>query len=200
MIKYRLTSTLKSLLVVAISAGLIGGATALPAQANQSDVGMTVSDESPALSAIDTSILTPENINTTIKDLRKADIPAVENPDGSTTFTLPEGLELTLSTSEIKNVKGKKIANPALGGGTESGGVYITLNATDQEALLNGSSVLVTAALCAIPAVGWISCGVIGAAVAIAWTYLNAHGICSNKRTLRIGADWNGNIRYSRCQ
>lgn len=74
-----------------------------------------------------------------------------------------------------------------IGGG---GGVtkpYISFNQTDQKAIMAGSGALMTAAICAVPAVGWVACGVAGALVAVAFVYLKDRGICpKSKGNLRV--------------
>lgn len=60
----------------------------------------------------------------------------------------------------------------------------IGFNTVDQQALASGGAAVVTAAICAIPAVGWVACASIGVVVGVATTYVLANGICSRERIL----------------
>lgn len=69
-------------------------------------------------------------------------------------------------------------ANARLGAGSDSAGVYVLLNNFDQNLIISGAGAAVTAALCAIPAIGWVSCAAITAAIVVAATWLAVHGTC----------------------
>lgn len=62
--------------------------------------------------------------------------------------------------------------------------VAIGFNTLEQQMLASGSTTLLVAAICAVPAVGWVACAIVGVVVAVATTYVTRNGVCSNKRTL----------------
>lgn len=114
-----------------------------------------------------------------------------------TTYNLGRGVEISILDEAV--VKDRIANSPQLSGGTWSGGFYVKFNNTDQQALVNGGAFLLGAAICAIPAVGWVACAVVGAIIAIATTYVNARGICTKNRQLRINMDWAGNMQRAYC-
>lgn len=57
---------------------------------------------------------------------------------------------------------------PKLGVGSDSRGAFLILNKFDQDLLTSGAIAVLTAAACALPAIGWVSCGVITVALAVA--------------------------------
>lgn len=74
-----------------------------------------------------------------------------------------------------------------IGGGGGASKPYISFSQTDQKAIMAGSGAMLTAAICAVPAVGWVACGVAGALVAAAFVYLKDRGVCpKSKKNLRI--------------
>ncbi|MGO3884703.1 MAG: hypothetical protein ACTJHU_00265, partial [Mycetocola sp.] len=72
----------------------------------------------------------------------------------------------------------KEAIQPRLGGGSDKHGPYFLLNSFDQAMLQGGYTTAFGAALCAIPAVGTIACGVIIAAGVAAAAWLNANKSC----------------------
>jgi hypothetical protein len=117
-------------------------------------------------------------------ELESSSLPRTVTVSGGTrtfTYTLPTGSALVLSEPSEKTS-----VTPMLGvGGCGWFNVCIYLNRVDQGALATGGAILLTAALCAIPAVGWIGCAAIGAAIAVGAYYIAAYGFCS--RNLQIG-------------
>lgn len=75
---------------------------------------------------------------------------------------------------------------PMLGGGSNSHGVYISFNQYDQSVLIGGSYGLINAALCAIPAIGWVGCAAITAALVFVASYVSTHGACSGNKVMRV--------------
>lgn len=63
--------------------------------------------------------------------------------------------------------------------------VCIFLNRTDQGALAAGGAAFLAIAICAIPAIGWIGCAAVAAALTIAAFYIATNGLCA--RTLQVG-------------
>lgn len=203
---------LRSTLVGFIALAMLLFTAGLPA--NASFASNPATQAAPAAAEVDPGVaayqkalesdikLTPENIRQAMTELDAAEIPAESNADGSKSYEVSDGITVTLGSGPIpKNditAKGDVMV-PMIGGGMEGNGFYITLNPTDQAALTNGSAAAIGAALCAIPAVGWAACGVIAVVLAIATTYVNAHGLCSNKRSLKLNADWAGNVNNTRC-
>lgn len=64
--------------------------------------------------------------------------------------------------------------------------VFVYLSRADQQALASGGTSALNVALCAIPAVGWVSCGAITAAVQGAAEYLKAHGLCQKNFLMKL--------------
>ncbi|TQO18880.1 hypothetical protein FB472_0408 [Rhodoglobus vestalii] len=69
------------------------------------------------------------------------------------------------------------VITPSLGAGSDARGPYILLNNFDQQVLVGGGSAAITAALCAIPAIGWISCTVITAVIVVAAAWITTYGV-----------------------
>jgi hypothetical protein len=117
-------------------------------------------------------------------ELEASSLPRTVTVSGGTrtyTYTLPSGSALVLSEPSKK----ADLA-PMLGvGGCGWFNVCIYLNRVDQGALATGGAILLTAAICAIPAVGWLSCAAIAAAIAVGAYYIAAYGFCP--RYLQIG-------------
>jgi hypothetical protein len=67
-------------------------------------------------------------------------------------------------------------------------GVCVDLDRTDQGALTNGGAAALGVAICFIPAVGQVACVLVGAALAVAATYVSTNGICPNKLRVTIVA------------
>lgn len=124
----------------------------------------------------------PVDLDAVRTDLLQSTLPRVEHKVGDqsvTTFTLRPGT--TISVGDDSLDRGAR-----LGAGND-GLLYIQLNRTDQQALVNGSAAALGVALCAIPAVGWVACAGIAAALGVATVYVNAHGLCpTSKPQLRL--------------
>jgi hypothetical protein len=137
--------------------------------------------------------VTGEQIAEAFAELSASDLPremTVSRTETLTTFDL-EGTAVTFSKANRRGAS----ETPDLNGGYDKYGMYISFNSTDQEALVNGGAVALGVAICAIPGVGWIACGVVAVIIAIATTYINAHGICPDGKTLRSYPGRN----YARC-
>jgi hypothetical protein len=70
------------------------------------------------------------------------------------------------------------VITPSLGAGSDARGPYILLNNFDQQVLFGGGGAAITAALCVIPAIGWVSCGVITAVIVVAAVWITTYGVC----------------------
>lgn len=70
------------------------------------------------------------------------------------------------------------LIQPMLGAGSDSRGAYILLNNYDQNMLIGGYTTAIAVALCAIPAIGWVSCAVITAATVAAASWLAVNNTC----------------------
>jgi hypothetical protein len=57
-------------------------------------------------------------------------------------------------------------------------------NNLEQQMLASGGATVVAAAICALPAIGWLACTIVGVVVAVATTYVTRYGVCSRGRTL----------------
>lgn len=74
-----------------------------------------------------------------------------------------------------------------LGGGSDSRGWYVSFNRFDQQQLLGVGGGALALAICAIPAVGWLACGVAAILVGVATSYVIEYGRCPTSRpSLRV--------------
>lgn len=125
------------------------------------------------------AILSNSQIGSMRAHLTSSELPRVNAVAGGEqleTFILPSGSTI-----------GVPVATSRLSSGVSGSTIFIKLNKTDQQALLNGGAVALGAALCNIPAIGWVACAAIGSALAIGMTYVRAHGICKgSKPNLRV--------------
>lgn len=141
----------------------------------------------------------PQAILAGLMDLEDSEIPKAAATGGTMygyTYSLPEGIELTLpSADEFRRAllveTGSWTVAPK---GTQTADVTVRLSGSrvaigfsqrDQVILKSAAaSTILTAAVCAIPGVGWAACAVVGFAVSVAASYVIRKGICSNGRTL----------------
>lgn len=178
---------LAATLTVAIAAlGFSAPAMAAPSPAPAESITM------PDGSTFDSSTLTEEDWNTAVDELIASDAPRTTEETFSETLytfeipvesaTAPDGtFEFTVAVPK------DDVVTPRLGGGSDSYGPYILLNEFDQNLLIGGGGAAITAGLCAIPAIGWISCAAITAAVVVAATWLSVNGTCPQNFKAYIG-------------
>lgn len=168
-----------ALLAAFIMAVAMVGAAGPATAASQQENSITMPDGS----TVDASALTEEDWNKAVDELIASDIPrTVEDTHSETVYTfhvpvddpsVPGGVfDFTVAAQK------DGVFTPQIGGGSDSIGAYILLNSFDQNLILSGASSVVTAALCAIPAIGWVSCAAITAAVTVAATWIGVHGLC----------------------
>lgn len=159
-------------------------------------LGVNVSNASPApspntgvskfsaieLADLSSASLSPETIAQGIEELKSA-LPNTEVVDSNgtkTTFTLPNGSEMTLVSPTTPEVQ------PRLGGGSDNHGPYISLNPFDQDAVIAGGGWALGLAICAIPVVGVAGCAVTGATLAAAGLYLSYNAKCNGELRVPI--------------
>lgn len=133
-------------------------------------------------------------------DLKAAGFPVrVETVNGVQleTFTLTDGTEFSFTVDETLMGTGGKMASPQLGGGWNDTGLYISLNALDQQAIIAGGGAAIATAICFIPAVGIPACIAASAVVAAATVYLANAGLCANGDELFVYVNLLG---YPECQ
>ncbi|WP_206448324.1 hypothetical protein [Agrococcus sp. KRD186] len=125
----------------------------------------------------------PEEWDQAIAELLASDVPrTVES--GITgqeyTFHVPVSDPLVPSGSFdlVVFVPSDELVQPTIGGGWDNGGPYILLNNFDQQLIVGGGGAALTAALCAIPGLGTVSCIAIIAAVVAAGTWIANYGTC----------------------
>ncbi|MGR6740839.1 hypothetical protein ACU6RU_02230 [Microbacterium sp. F1-18] len=58
--------------------------------------------------------------------------------------------------------------------------IIVDLSRADQQALASGGLGALNVALCAIPGIGWVSCGFITGAIQSAGEYIKNNGLCQN--------------------
>lgn len=176
----------KALTVLTASVAVVAGTlVASPAYADEpastATLGTSASVTAPAE-------LSPELVSQARDELVQAKVPverSIVGTEMSETFTLEDGTQLRFSSSVISS---------RLGGGVHSKyGIYVEFNKLDQQALIAGGGVALGAAICAIPAVGWAACAVVGTIIAIATTYIAANGLCGGNRQLRVYMQLLGN-------
>lgn len=113
-----------------------------------------------------------------LSELEDSSLPRTTVDEGDvlvTTYTISEDFDFTIEQPEMA---------PMLSGGRGTYGIYIQFNALDQDLILNGSGLLLAAAICAIPAVGAVLCTVVGAVISTALIFFRHNGTCP--RSLRI--------------
>lgn len=118
----------------------------------------------------------------------------VDIPEGSIDGYTEDTYQMTLPTADaVQAAVDAKQAEVQAGNdriGTRVSvrvnGQYLAIgfNTLEQQMLASGSSTLLAAAICAVPAVGWVACAVVGVVVAVGTTYVTRNGVCSNGRTL----------------
>lgn len=132
--------------------------------------------------------ISPELIEQAFSELLSSDLPRAvtgEGEDAVTTFDLPEGLSLTFGTGVVAGEDDE--FTTYIGGGSDSRGLYVTLNQFDQGLVISGSGFALGAAICAIPGVGAVACLVVGVILTVATAALAANGgTCSSNRQLKI--------------
>lgn len=132
-------------------------------------------------------VVTFDEYRALIDDLTASDVPrTTATVDGRTvhTFTIesPATGTFELSMVDVKSeeefVGDEGTMHPNLGGGWDSSGPYVSFNQVDQDALIAGTAGALVLAICLIPAVGTLACGVAGILVTVAGIYLVAYGKC----------------------
>lgn len=139
--------------------------------------------------------ITFDDYRTLVDDLKTSDLPRSEAVvDGQTVLTFiidsPELGEFEMKVVDLQNedefAPGDGMVQPQIGGGWDSGGPYVTFNNFDQSVLIGAGGAALVLAICAIPAVGQIACGVAGIIVAAATAYVVEYGRCPNKGDLKV--------------
>lgn len=82
---------------------------------------------------------------------------------------VPGGLyELTAFVPDAEPMPSPGQVTPHLGWGEDSRGPFLILNKFDQDLLTGGAVQVIGLAACALPGIGWVSCGVIQGALLVA--------------------------------
>lgn len=127
--------------------------------------------------------ISPEEWNLAVTQLLASDVPrTVESSPAGREYTF----HVPVSDPAVPSgtfdlgifVPAKQHVRPNLGGGWDNAGPYILLNNFDQQLIVGGGGAVITAALCAIPAIGTVSCIAIAAAVIAAGTWIANYGVC----------------------
>ncbi|WGD37429.1 hypothetical protein [Lysinibacter sp. HNR] len=137
------------------------------------------------LSAISNTEISPTDWQVAIDGLISSNL-------SRTAKTLPTVIEYTFQVP----VEGRTVAftvgtprdgliAPRLGVGEDKNGPYILFNQTDQDFIAAGTFWVVGAALCAIPAVGWVGCTALTALLAAVGVFLANTGKCKNNKQLK---------------
>jgi len=135
------------------------------------------------------------------KELERSSIPRMVTltPNGrEVTFSTAQGLSFTMvdpASISIRPGPTPVTVEPQVSGGFNPYGTWIGFSPTDQSVLIGGvGATLITAAICAVPGVGWAACTVVGVIVTVAVGYLMANGVCSGGRTLYVYTGSNRNL------
>lgn len=133
--------------------------------------------------------MTPQQWATIKADLNASSLPRTVTVSGGIrtfTYTLPSGSSLVLSEPVGPQPGVPAEVTSQLGVGVCGFfNVCVYLNRTDQGALAAGGAAFLAIAICAIPAVGWISCAAVTSALVVAAFYIAAYGFCP--RDLQVG-------------
>lgn len=207
----------RTILATVLSATLALGAlaSAVPASAESANAPVSASKVQVIASAKSADDL--KNIASSMSNGKKLESDDVSNlndhllqtnlltdhkKQGSTetfTYSVDNGAKIVIEKQErvrIASSGAHGTSVPMLRASVDNWVIYVFLNRTDQAALTNGSSAVLGALICAIPAVGWAACAGVIAALAIAATYINANGYCSNELAIHVGgAPWG----YTHC-
>ena len=147
--------------------------------------------------------ISPELLEQARLDLLTAGVPHQLSDDGlSMIFTFEEGISMALplgatNQSSLSNLE--RYASPSLRGGRQPGGFWLEFTPTEQNNLLGGGTALLTAAICAIPGLGWAACTVIGLTLTQTTLYISNVGCGSQGRNLRVDVAFSGVVQGGRC-
>lgn len=112
------------------------------------------------------------DLDAAIAELEASSFPREVVVEGSminTTYTLPSGLEYTVSKPQVSVM---------MNGGKNNYGVWIEFTPTEQRMIQAGAGAALAAGICAIPAVGVALCIVSSAVIAAAVVYISENGVC----------------------
>jgi len=151
----------------------------------------TVEDDAPAI--------TPELIAQAQAELEAAGVTYTLN-DGMRLYDIGDGNIFALPELDaLETTPEPGVITPFLstGGLSNNLGVYVDFSKQDQIALRNGTTVLLTAGICAF---GVAACVIAGVITAVAGSYVNNNGYCpSNRPTLRTEWSWDGAMTGAHC-
>lgn len=123
-------------------------------------------------------IVTADGLETLRADLARAGYPRTTSTvDGIDvdTYTVRPGTSVNVP----RTASG---ANVRLGVGLDGFRPWVTLNRTDQGAIKNGGSAAIGVTICALSGGNVIICGGVAVALAVAFTYIDAHNICPTSK------------------
>lgn len=110
-----------------------------------------------------------------VADLEASPFPresSVQDGQEVTVYTLPHGITYTVA---------KPVISTFISGGSNSYGVWVKFNATEQRMIASGGGAALAVAICAIPGVGWSLCAVTSGIIAAAVVYISERGVCPNQ-------------------
>ncbi|WP_138946538.1 hypothetical protein [Plantibacter sp. M259] len=151
-------------------------ALAAPATANAAPPPVTATPLSTAAQ----HEITPEQLRLAVDELKAAQVPFTTQRVGEDTietFVFENGFSFSV---------GQGPSETRLGGGQDSGGIYVLFNAFDQGLIIGGGAMALQGALCLLPGVGAALCVVFGAILLVASTALATNGICQGGREMKI--------------
>lgn len=141
----------------------------------------------PDGSTVDPSTLTEEDWQTAVDQLVSSDLQrTVTESAAETTYVFDVPVDGSSTFQLTVSVPKEGPLRPRLGGGTDDRGLYILLNNFDQNMVVGGGAAAVSAALCAIPAVGWVGCAAITVAVVAANVWISQNGLCPQNLKMYI--------------
>lgn len=150
----------------------------------------------PDGSTFDTSTLTAADWKTAIDELIASNVRRTKTETAtqiSYVFEVPAAVHGGVFRLPV-SVPKERVIQPRLGFGTDGNGLYILLNSFDQNMIVGGAAAAVSAGLCAIPGLGWLSCAVLTAAVVAANVWISQNGLCpQNLKTYPVSRPGVGN-------
>ena len=137
----------------------------------------------PDGTTVDPSTVTEEQWADAVDDLIASDVPRTVTEKATVTeyvfHIAVDSAAVPKGTFDLGIAVPKEgVIVPMIGAGSDGRGPYVLLNNFDQNVVLSGAGAAVTAALCAIPAIGWVSCAVITAAMVVVGVWLSQNGTC----------------------
>lgn len=177
--------------VLATGALVVAGlAVGSPASATTAGAEAAPTTAQPTTQATDLTSITPQQLDEALAEATALGYVAGRRTDASGTRTTTIDLGHDVRFDVVQEPAGAR-----LGAGSDKYGAYVSFNATDQAAIINGAGWALGAGLCAVSAGTF--CVVAGAILAAATFAVSTNGIRCGSKSLRV-YPFNGS-RSPRC-